>query len=596
MPAIQVADLPGINEPGAYTVEKQGTSGGASPTNRLLFFGYMAAGGTATANTPFRCLSQTDVDNAVRSYSMAAHAYAAAKAQAGLGGELWCMPLDAPSSGTAQAFSIEFVGEPLTRGLLSTASAALAADTVTVRIAGRGENIGIAKSDTWAAIATAVKAKLDLIDNFPWTIGISGAILTFTARHKGLFDAGAVEVSFATKGVSGCAAKLGTIVITGTAGADGTFTITMGAKSAAVAVTNADVLTVTGTGLVTKLNSDAYPVRACEPASPTGTVTLLFQNGRPIRPLSITSTTSAVTTQTCVPSVGTAGAGVPTLTSALANLAASDDSYRAIAPFWNSTTELSTLAVHIEAQAIAPLSKGQVVIIPALVGSLTALSTLNYPEATTPHLSATARYTALWAQGAVNAAWELSVRVAAAVAVATFVGTNFNKLVLKGSDTAPLVALHPLDRPNVDDRNACIALRHSPIAVNADGKMNLTWGGNCYKVKGVSDSKFNKIGDRITRDYVITYFNSRMAYLTQLKIKTSGQQGRTTNSTDLESIKTLAFQITVELENLDLFDGAEKARDAILAAVVGDTKRVDVNAVCRTLADIDIVAITLAAE
>ena len=64
--------------------------------------------------------------------------------------------------------------------------------------------------DSFEAIATAFETAWNLIEDAPAVIGRSTAALTFTARHKGLFDDGALEVSFASKGASGVAAKLGT--------------------------------------------------------------------------------------------------------------------------------------------------------------------------------------------------------------------------------------------------------------------------------------------------------------------------------------------------------------------------------------------------
>lgn len=594
-PPFSVANLPaGVLEPGVYVGESVGDVGPSAPGKACLIFGYMSAGGTGTVNMPVRATSQADVDAAFRPYSMISHAYAAAKSQIPVGAEVWLCPLSEPSGGTAQVVNITFQGEPVA-GVLSTATAAAAADTVSVRLRGRGVNVGIKAGDTWANIATNVKAALDAIEGLQVTVGISTGTITLTSRHKGLFDDGAVEVSFASRGASGCAASLGTMVVANAAGGTGTVVVAMGSKSATVSVTSGDTAIVTGSAIVAKLNSDAYPIRAAQPSSASGTVTLFFVNGRPVRPLSVSSTETGITTQTVTDSVGTAGAGVPTLTSALANLAASADVYKVFSPFWTSTSECSSLVTHIEAEAAIPVLKGQIVVFPALTGSYSVVSAANLPAATTPKMTATARHSVLWAQAAPNAGWELSARLAAAIAAESVVQRNWNGFEFVGSDAAPLVAIHPADLPTRDERNQSIALRHSPITVNGSGSMALVWGGNAYAPKGFKDSKFCKISDRLTRDYMIKDLISRCEYLTTKKVKLSGAP-RTAQAVDMASVKALVYRICKDWDDRDIFDGAVAARDAIMAAVVTDPKRIDINAICRTLADIDIVAFNLVAE
>lgn len=595
-PPFSVANLPaGLLEPGVYVGESVGDVGPVAPGKACLIFGYMSAGGTGTANLPVRATSQADVDAAFRSYSMLAHAYAAAKSQVPVGAEVWCCPLVEPSGGTAQVINITFQGEP-SAGVLSSATAAAAADTVSLRLRGRGVNVGVKAGDTWANVATNVKAALDAIDNLQVTVGISTATISLTSRHKGLFDDGAVEVSFASRGASGCAASMGTMVVANAAGGTGTVVIAMGSKSASVAVTSGDAATVTGSAIVAKLNSDAYPIRAAQPSSPSGTVTLFFCNDRPVRPLSVSSTETGISTQSVTDSVGTAGAGVPTLTSALQNLAAAADVYKVFSPFWSTTSECSALITHVEAEAAIPVLKGQIVIFPALTGSYSVVSAANLPAATTPKMTATARYTQLWAQSAPNAGWELSARLAAAIAAESVVQRNWNGFTFQGSEVAPLVAIHPGDLPTRDERNQSIALRHSPCTVDASGRMALVWGGNAYAPKGPGEGKFLKISDRITRDWMVSDLISRLAYLTTKKVKASGP-ARTSQAFDMSSVKSLVFRICKDWDDRDIFDGADQAKKAVMAAVnSADPTRIDINAICRTLADIDILAINLVAE
>jgi len=591
-----IANLPaGLKEPGFYvSVRTDGDVGLASPTQRCLIFGYMSTGGTYAPNVPVRALSQAEVDAGARSYSMLAHAFAAAKAKIPVGAEIWLVPLIAPSGGTAQVLNVEIIGEP-SAGVLSSGTAATAADTVTVRYRGRGVSVGIVKDATYATIATDIKTAWDALDNPPATCGRSGAALTFTAQHKGAFDDGALEVTFTSNGASGVAAKLGTMTVSNAAGGDGTVVITMGAKTATVNVTSGDAATATGTGIVNKLLSDTYPIRAAQPASPTGTVTLLYCNNRPVRPLSISSTETGISTQAVADSVGTAGAGNPTLTAALANLSQIDDAWTAWALFFRTATELGSIATHVEARAVPPLSLGQVVVF-GVTSSLASVSNVNIPEATTPKLSATSRYTPIWAQSAPNAEFELAAQLACAIGAETYVARNWNGFEFDGSDSAPIGLIHPQDRPTIDERNTAIGLRHAPVTVNSNGKLAITWGGNCYKAKGFADQKLTKISGQRQIDY---YVFSLSEYLRQRfsgkKIKANGEP-RTVNAVSLKSVQAAVVRWMKSLDDADLFDGWETFRNAVLAAIVVSPTRIDINVPFVPLADFDIGAVAASVQ
>ena len=588
----------GLLEPGVYVqVRTDGDAGLADTNTRCLIWGYMSPGGTGIPNQPHKALSQDDVDAAFRPYSMLAHAYAAAKAQVPVGAEVWLMPLLEPSGGTAQAVTVEFTGEPAA-GVLSLATSAAAADSVWVSYRGRGAWTGIRAGDTWASIAAAVKASLEAIDNFPATVGIAGAALTLTARHRGAFDDGAVEVSFASRGASGVAAKLGTVTFAGaaTVATSGSFTLTMGAKLAQISIADTGTAAASGTALVSKLLSDNYPIRAAQPSSPTGTVTLFYQNGRPVRPLIVVGQLAGVTVQTATVATGTAGAGNPSLTSALANLAADDAAvYKAWSLFWTSAAEWSATATHVEAQEAVPLMKGQVAL-GCSTASYAAIQAADLPSATTPKLTSSSRYSILWVQSAGNAGWELSARLAAAVAAEADPGRNWNGFAFVGSDSAPIVPIHPADRPSTDERNGAIALRHCPVTVGSSGNMTMTWGGNTYKPRGMTDKKLTKMSAQLTLDFMRS---TLAAYLSSQfggkSIKTAGQP-RTNRAITPRDVEAAVFRWAKLLDDRDLYDGAEAHRDAILAGIVVSPTRIDVQIPFALLADLDIIAATGVAQ
>ena len=588
-----VANLPaGLKEPGVYvTVRTDGDPGLSAPNNRCLILGYMASGGTATADQPIRVLSQDQADAEFRSYSMLAHAYAAAKRQVPVGCEVWCLPLQEPSSGTAQIVNVEIVGEP-SAGVVSAATTAAAADTVRVKYRGRGVAVSFKAGDAFSDIALAVKTAWDAFDNMPAVCGRSGAALTFTSPHKGAFDNGAVEVSFDSKGASGVAAKLGTVTFAGTAGATGSAALTMNAKSAQITITSGDDEADSATGLVNKLLTGSYPVRAAQPGTPTGVVTLYYANGRPVRPLSVSIALTSVTVQTATAAVGTAGAGVPTLTAALTALGSSEDAYKAWSLFYTSTSELSATATHIETESgVAEGSKGQHAII-ALTNSAAAMAAANLPTATTPRLDSSRRYPILWAQSAANAGWELAARYAAQVAAESYVARNFNGMQFIGDESAPVVPIHPLDRPTRSERNDAIGLRHSPVSVDSSGNMAVIWAGTSYKPKGLKDAKLVKLSASLTLDYYIyDLANTLAAQFAGKKLK-ANSPARTTNSVTPRGVEEVVYRWARRLDDADLFDGAEAKRDAIKAAIVVSPTRLDVNVPFCPPPDLDIIAIS----
>lgn len=591
--SVVTANLPpGLAEPGVYvTYLFGGDIGLSTPNQRALIFGYMTAGYPGRPDEPISVVSAEQVEALFGPKSMLAHAFAAAKAQQSLGWEAVLVPLLEPSGGTASSISVEFIAEPVD-GVLQAATAAAAADTVYVLLRGRGVAVGFKKGASFEEIATDVKTAWDQLYDAPAKCTRSGAALTFEANHKGDFDNGAIEVTFATSGLAGVAAKMGTMTVAGAAGAAGTVTLKANKSTLTLDVGNGDTAVATGTAIRKKLNSTAFAVRAAEPSTATGTVTLLYVSRRPVRPLTVSSTETGITGQTVADSVGTAGAGVPTLGSALANLAAQDDAYKVWSLFQRTATELGTVASHIEAQAAAPIQKDQIVLF-CTVQSFSAMATSNVPTATTPRLDATPRYVPLWAQCAPNAEWELVARYAAAIAAEPYVARNWNFLVLKGTPSAPLVSIAVADRPSVEERNAAIATYgHAPVTTSASGNLTITWGGNCYKAKGFKDAKLRKVSSMLTLGY---YRADLRLYLDSLyrgkKIKTLSP-ARTANAVEPSSIEASVYRWCARLDDADLFDGAEQKRDAIRAAVVVSPNRVDINVPFSDPADLDQLAVT----
>lgn len=581
-------------EPGvSVNVYESGDVGLSLPNQKSLIWGYMQTGGTGVPNEVVRGLSQDAVDMLFKPTSMISQAYAAAKAAAPLG-DVYLMPLLEPSGGTAQVVTITIAAAP-SNGVLGSNTTANTADTCYIRQRGRGVAVGFKAGDDFATIATAIETAWNLLEAPPSAISRSTATLSLTAPHKGAFDNGGVEVTFASKGASGVAAICGTVTFSGTAGvaASGSYTLTMGAKSAQATIGDTFTAAQSATALVNKFLAGSYPVRAAQPSSPSGVVSLFYVDGRPIRPTDFSGTLSGVTTQTATLAKGTAGAGVPTLTDALSHLGASDTAYKAWSCFWLSTTEAGATASHIEAETASDQgAKGQVAIF-ASTASLSALLAADLVESTTPKLSATSRYVPLWAQSAGCAGWELSARLAAAVGAATDPGSNWNSYGFTSTDAAPLAGIHPADQPSRDERNQAIAAGYPPVNVSErTGNLYLVWGGTARKIKSAADKKRAKLSDILTQDYLRADLAVTLdAAFRAKKLKVGAP--RTERTVTVDDVKSVCFRWLVRLEAVDLVDDPERVRDAIIVrrnATGTDPTRLDVNVPWELLADLDIIS------
>lgn len=579
-------------EPGvSVTVFESGDVGLSLPNLKSLIFGYMQTGGTGTPNQVVRGLSQDQIDLLFKPTSMLSQAYAAARAAAPLG-DVFLMPLLEPSGGTAQVIKAEIATAPL-NGVLGTNTTANTADTVYVRQRGRGVAVSFKAGDSFAAIATAIETAWNLLEAPPSTISRSSAELSFTSPHKGAYDNGGLEISFASKGASGVAAFCGTVTFSGTAGvaSAGSYTLTMGAKSVQATIADGATAAQSATALTNKFLTGSYPVVAAQASSPDGVVKLFYTPGRTIRPADFSGQLSGVTTQTATLAKGTAGAGVPTLTDALANLGASDTAYRAWSCFWLSTSEVSSVASHIEAETASDQgAKGQVAIF-ASTASLTVLLAADLNESTTPKLSATSRFVPLWAQSAGCAGWELAARLAAAVGAEEDAGRNWNGFAFTSADAAPLAGIHPADMPSRDDRNTAIGAGYPPVLVSErSGNPTLVWGGTARKIRSAVDKKRAKLSDIITQDYLRSDLAVTLAAAFEQKKLKVGTP-RSSRTVVVDDAKTVTYRWLVRLDAVDLVDDPERVRDAIqVQPNAGDPTRLDLNVPWELLADLDIIS------
>jgi len=134
----------------------------------------MTSVGTATKDIPVRIVSNAAARTLLGVNSIGAAmvaAYRAINPQT----ELWAIPVDTFTSGTARVERITFVGTTT------------AAGTVHLYIGGRYIPVAIAASSDVTATALACKNAINAVTDISWTADSSSGVLSMTCTHKGAF-------------------------------------------------------------------------------------------------------------------------------------------------------------------------------------------------------------------------------------------------------------------------------------------------------------------------------------------------------------------------------------------------------------------------
>lgn len=592
-------NLPASYEsPGVYTSWQISDPGSSTPNNKALVFGYLTGGYSADLNAPFQATSQAQVDGLAGPRSMLAHAYAAAKAQNGAaqGAEIWLVPLAEPSSGTAATHFITFTAAPVvSSGKLILGSNTTASTTHICTIylgARRVASFRIAKGETFATSAANAKTEMELLTDLEVSIGISTATLTLTDHHKGAHGSYLpIRVDFSDP-AGGVAASCGTLTLANNAAADSTITLTTHTKPITAAIASGDTPAVAAPKVRDAINADSFPVFAAIPSVATGVITLFYRTGRWAHLLAAATTDA---TQTTTLACGTAGAGDPTLTSALAALSADASAYRAWSCFWHDATTWGTAATHIEGQAVSPIEKGQTAHGCLLTGGVSNVT--GFAASTSPALNLSPRYTVNWYQGSPLRPWEVSARTAVMAASGQRPSLNYNGMPLIGSDTAPVAAAPRPDRCTAEEAETALRAGLCPIVVGADNLPHVLLARTTYKPKGFLDGKLRKWSCILTIDY---YRYDLRVYLTALympqdasdakKIKAVSEP-RTSMAVSPAAVKRAIFARIKGWDDRDLYDGADASRDAIMAGILVSPTRIDVGAPFKPLADLDQISV-----
>lgn len=593
---------PGYEVPGIFTSWSISDPGATTPNNKALLFGYMQAGYPASPNSPMLAVTQAQVNNQVGPKSHAAKVFAAGKAQlgfAGVGAEIYLVPLLEPAGGTAATHLIKFMAAPVVdtgKLVLGSNTAALVTQICTIYLGARRiASWVIKKDDTFAQIAAAAKTEVDKIaGDLDVTVTVAVDTLTITDNHKGEHGNDCpLRVDFGDP-AGGVAASPGTTTFANNAGADGTATLKTHVKDVVVAIANADTPAVAAGKFRDGINADAYTVYAAIPAVATGVVTLFYRTGRWAHRLGV-AVSAPLNPMTLAAAVGTAGVGTPTLTSALAALAADTTAYRAWGCFWTDVSNWGSISTHIEGQSVSPIEKGQTAHGGLSTGGVA--NVVGFADSTTPKLNASPRYVVDWYQGSPLRAWEVSARTAVAVAAGQRPSLNYNGLPLIGTDSAPVAAAPRPDRPGLDEVNTALLAGLAPIVVGEDGLPHVISSRTTYKSIGFNDAKLKKWSCILTIDYYrydLRVYLSRLYLpqdLTDAKRIKAKSPPRTMKSVDLPGVKAAIFGRIKMWDDADIYDGADQTRDAIMAGILVSPTRIDVAVPFIPPADLDQVSV-----
>lgn len=544
--------------PGFYGfVDYNAQSGGLEPNLRLLIWGLVGAAAQATPNQPFQPASQQEVDDATQRGSELANFFAAAVSQPDAqGAEIWCMPIVEPSGGVASTYSITIFGTPTKPGTIQIWIGSQAVPAV-----------GFTLSDTPTTIATALAANLNQMLDLPiGTVTSALGVVTIPYRHKGQTGEDFPIRCNVSPNQSGITVSPAQAKFTNAAVGAGSVRISFGALSVSTVLAGGETAAQVATKVAASFNADSYPMTAVVDGGDPTQVDFLFANDKDVRRVSAAIITTTGTTvnlgsgatdgtgsASSLTYNGTQGTGLPSISAALANLAAAG-AFRSWASPWTDTTTLSAMATHIETFSDGSIS-GQKQQVLTFGDFRTASQAGAILTGVSPNLTSTApHYGLAWSPDVPVPAMEIAVRIAAARA-AKWVSTpqfNWNGFQLKGNDRKPIFL--PPTTPSLDQQNT--ALRTYALAPVVKGA-----SGNLEVVKGRSTSLApdHKLWAWSVEAQAAYHANDLASYLQSLFQGGSivrFSEPKAPGLFDVTSFKTATQRRMVFWENTGNYDGA----------------------------------------
>lgn len=443
-----------------YINANAGSAGLPDIERRLLIVAERLPGGAKVANTTYRVNSVDDVNAGSGQGSTASRMYSAAISTPGVAGavEVWICGVD-PGSGTVASYPIKIFGP------------ATAPGSLTVWVCGYPASVSFATGDSGDTIATALVVELNklldapfLTTGTPWTD--ASGIITGTYSIIGAIGED-VPFRFACTPNAGVGVGVSLLFASSVSGA-GSVKITCGQQSISIPIADSDTATAVAGKVYAGIRAaNDFPLQ-CPNVNTAGALDVYFASD-PSLPMDVRRVTAKVLTSTgttiavnggsgiaagTVAPVGVLGTGVPTLTTALSNLA-KREGFAEWALAWTDTGALSAVAASLDSEGGGLVQKGQ----RATYCSTDSLANAGaIPPATTPALTSASglRWHPLWLPDAAQQGCEYSARVAAvrAAQVADYAPKNWAGFRLATSGSVPLLGTSY--RPSGADINAAI--------------------------------------------------------------------------------------------------------------------------------------------
>lgn len=542
--------------PGVYTTyNRESAINGTAPNNRVLIWGYVLPGAPAVLNQAFQVLSGSELDRLCGGAGahLAREVRAAMSMPESSGAEIWAMPIADPA-GTPGTRLMKFMASPTydaSKGwILGTNTSASQASDCTVDVAGQVKTFSFAASASFSTIAAACNTALgELGAALTFSSGVSTDTVTLTDRHgAALTDELPIKISFSNPNC-GVSVSAGTLTLATNSSADVNVTIDDGIVTVTAAIANGDTPAQASPKVRNALNATgAYRGAVADPVS--GVLTIFYRDDRYARRL---SASIGAGNMTAVLAAGTAGAGSPTVTTAMSNLVA-DQAYKVWAFPFNDTSSLGSAASHIKSMDSTPVEKGQVLV----TAISTALPASALPAATTPALTSTELTTVLHYQGAPVRSGEIAARVATHLAASAEPARNWNGLRLLGTVEMPLAVPHRADRSTRDNWNTAIRAGYAPVAVGSDNIAYVVSARTTYASVSPLTAKLMKWSGAMIPIHFRASLRQRLSdrYFRPGKGKSLKAYGnpRTERAVNAKGVRATVIGLIKEWDAQDLFD------------------------------------------
>ena len=384
----------------------------------------MLSSGTADPSKPLLITSQKQADQYFGARSGCARGYTRVATEITGGVDIYCTGVLMPS-GTQATAIIKVIA----------ALGASGSGQIKLRICDWLAVCDVSNGDSASTIAANLKAAIDALGSIPFTAAVVSETITLTYATKGLMGNDKPIATWIDDSLSGVTLSPGTLTLA--TNADGTgagHTVVCNNKSVTYDVPNTTTPTAAAVAWAALINADgSFHLKATDDGA--GVVILLYRNGHPVHRITSSTTDGA---QTVTRATGTAGAGAPTLTTALNNLA-SFDAMQEWVTIFDDDTSLESIIAHLRTYGNGYYMKEQFLTwgnTQGLTDAGAVASNLT-PSVITPSDddSTVGRYTEVWCANAFQQGFELACHRAAARAVQRRPTKNLNFYPLHSNTT-----------------------------------------------------------------------------------------------------------------------------------------------------------------